>query len=600
MAILHTTGTKLEIEAPVVPLNRSFLFSIGFVFIIAMHFFTQNPGGSGLALSFNPATWIGLSVTFAIGLYQLATNHQLRYSRLTIGLIISCILLTIPELYPDSNIDESITRLTGLWAGMLFFVLLQQFHFSNKQKQRILWFIVIAVAIESLFGYFQYLFLQPGNYFGYDTVVNRPYGIFQQPNVMASFLATGLALSGYLLARQPFKYQTKISTVTLLYVTPALTVPLLIVLASRTGWLGAAISIFILLPYLYYHSSVKRFAGWGSSIIVGILLGMLLAISFSGGVGEKNVLEKAKLDSPRFDIYAQTIDMFVEKPFTGYGYGKFEPSYLLYTARQHQLNPNYPPGTPSLSHPHNELLYWAVEGGLVPILGILLAASMILIRIYHGKKGTRLAVFALFVPIVLHTQLEYPFYHSSIHWIIFVILLFWVDQRTAIYQTLPFSEISKALLRIASLMLPIVTAFYMASALHSNYVLTKFEHTVPPNPEILSEVTNPVVWKDRLDWDIYSTYLKIGLVSKDAKFIQPYIDWSLKVIKRKPRAAFYINLIIAYQGLGEDRKAKEIQTEAEYLFPKQDFTKVKYLPPSAGVIPVKQHGPQVKNEGQAK
>ena len=400
---------------------------------------------------------------------------------------------------------------------------------------------------------------------------------------MASFLATGLALSGYLLARQPIKYQNHISAVTLLYLLPAITLPLLIVLASRTGWLSAVIAIFMLLPYLYYHSSVKRFAGWSASIIVGVMLGFIIAFSFNGGASEKTIAEKAKLDSPRSYIYRQTIDMFIERPFTGYGYGKFEPSYLLYTARQHQLNPSYKPGLPSLNHPHNEALYWAVEGGIVPVLGILLAAGLVLLRIHRGKKGTRLATFSLFVPIVLHSQLEYPFYHSAIHWIIFVILLYWVDQRSALYKTRPFSELTKALIRIASLVLPIITSFYMVSALHTNYILTKFEKSNPPNPEILNRASNPVVWKDRLDWDIYSTYLKIGLIQKESKFIQPYIDWSQQIIKRKPRPAFYTNLIIAYKGMGEERKADEIQTEAKYLFPLKDFSNVKYLPASAGV-----------------
>ena len=53
--------------------------------------------------------------------------------------------------------------------------------------------------IQALFGYFQYFFLEAGNMFGYNTKANRPYGIFQQPNVMASFLATGFVLSAYLL-----------------------------------------------------------------------------------------------------------------------------------------------------------------------------------------------------------------------------------------------------------------------------------------------------------------------------------------------------------------------------------------------------------------
>ena len=116
----------------------------------------------------------------------------------------------------------------------------------------------------------------------------------------------------------------------------------------------------------------------------------------------------------------------------------------------------------------------------------------------------------------------------------------------------------------------------MLSALHTNYVLTKFELSKPKNPDILKQVTNPVVWKDRYDWDIYSTYLNIGLYKADPSLIQPYIDWSLEIIKSKPRPAFYSNLILAYQGLGEESKAEQIRSEANFLFPNRDFSKVQY------------------------
>ncbi|POF58015.1 ligase, partial [Vibrio vulnificus] len=116
----------------------------------------------------------------------------------------------------------------------------------------------------------QFLWLKPGNWMGYDTLSNRPYGIFQQPNVMASFLATGLIISGYLLARQPHKYNKHLSEITLLYLIPLLTVPLIVVLASRTGWLAAMIATLLLLPYLYRFGTKIRFWGWLGSIILGL------------------------------------------------------------------------------------------------------------------------------------------------------------------------------------------------------------------------------------------------------------------------------------------------------------------------------------------
>lgn len=582
MATIHVAGTKLAQPTPKLPLIKPFLASLGAVYILAMHFFMPNPGGSGLALSFNPTTWLLLSISIAIGLYQLGTQGILRYNKLTIGFFICCIAITVPVLYPNSNIDLTIGKLAGLWAGYILFVVLQQFRFSNKQKQRLLWFITIGVFIEALFGWFQYLFLEPGNLFGYDTAQNRPYGIFQQPNVMASFLATGLITSGYLLTRQRVKYQSKVSEVTLLYLMPFVTIPLLVILASRTGWLSTILAILCTLPYLIRYATKKRCWGWIVSGLLGIGLGLTPSLISS----DSNTLseQKMNLDGPRQYTFPQALDMFIEKPFTGYGYGKFETEYIVYTARQHQLNADYKPGLESMDHPHNELLYWGVEGGLLPLLGILIAAILILYRIYQTKKGTRLALFALFIPIVLHTQLEYPFYHSAIHWITFIILLYWVDQRVNKYRTFELSFISQTALRVLSLIIPILTSFYMLSAIHTNYVLTQFERSNPKNPDILDQVSNPIVWKDRYNWDIYSTYLNVGLFTQDAKLIQPYIDWSLNIIKDKPRPAFYNNLILAYQGLGETEKAEQIRNEAQFLFPNRDFSKIQYIPPDIDAL----------------
>ncbi|WP_194439113.1 PglL family O-oligosaccharyltransferase [Vibrio fluminensis] len=584
MATIHLTGTQLEPKAAKLPLIRPFLASIGAIYILAMHFFMPNPGGSGLALSFNASTWLAFGSSLAIGLYQIGTEGKLRYNKLTIVLFISCLMMTAPVLYPESSVELSLNRLTGLWMGLLLFVILQQFRFSNRQKQRLLWFIVIAVAIQACFGWVQYLLLQPDNIFGYNTTTNRPYGIFQQPNVMASFLATGLAISGYLLSRQPIKYQRKLSDVTLLYLMPLLTIPLLIVLASRTGWLGAAIAVAAVLPYLYRFATHKRIAGWSLSALIGVMVGLVMPLMTHSDSSTNLIEAKANFESARSYMYPQALDMFIEKPFTGYGYGSFEADYTLYTARQHQLNPSYHVGLPGMDHPHNELLFWGVEGGLLPVLGIMLAALFMLLRMYQAKHGTRLAMFGLFVPIVLHSQLEYPFYHSFVHWITFIILLYWVDQRSNSYREASFSKLSQIALRVMSLVVPILTSVYMVTALHSNYVLMKFELSNPKDPQILERVSNPIVWKDRYDWDVYSTYLNIGLITHNPEFIQPYIDWSLKIIKDKPRPAFYNNLIMAYQGLGEDKKAEQIRSEAKFLFPKKDFDKVQYIAPNIDAL----------------
>ena len=576
MAILLLSGTKLEPQAPVVPLNKAFIYAIALIYIYAMHFFMSNPGGSGLSLSFNDTTWIAVSIASGIGLYQLGNNLKLRYSKLTIGLFIACVLMTIPVLYSNASLAESSLRLVGLWSGWGFFLLLQQFRFSNKERQRLLWLIIIATLMEAIFGLYQY-FGAPERTDGTLRFL-RPYGIFQQPNVMASFMATGFVLAGYMLARQPQKYNRRIVEISLLYITLFVSTLLLVVLASRTGWLALLLTTLLLIPYLYKYAPRRRLVTWLAIIVLGITSG-LSAVHIQGNAGF--VINKADLQSPRRYTFPQTLDMVIEKPFTGYGYGKFESEYLLYTARQHQLNPTYHAGLPSMDHPHNELLYWAVEGGLLPIVGIFIAVGFVFIRLYHTKKDTRLALFALLVPISLHTQLEYPFYHSTAHWITFLILLYWIDQRSAKYRYRAFHHWIKAGLRILSLLVPLLTTAFMVTALQTNYVLIRFERLAPHDPALLNKVTNLYVWQDRYDWDVYSTYLEMGLQQHEAKYIQPFIDWSLGIIKRKPRPEFYKNLIIAYQSIGEASRAEQIRAEAKFLFPEVEFDSVQYVDPAS-------------------
>ncbi|MGF1765072.1 PglL family O-oligosaccharyltransferase [Aliivibrio kagoshimensis] len=581
MSLLLTKGTQLEPEYINAPLNKPFFVAISFLFLITMHLFQPNPGGSGLNLTFNSASWIPLSIAIAIGLYHTAKQKLLRYSKFTVGLFAVCLMLTLPLMFSDAILSIATPRLIALWAGFFFFVTLQQFTFSNRQKQQLLWLVVLAVCIESLLGYVQFLLLKPSNFLGYNTIINRPYGIFQQPNVMASFLATGLAIASYLLARQPIKYDRHPFSLLMLLLTIISTIPLIVVLASRTGWLSSILVLLMITPYMWRFTNKRRFCLWVSALLIGLCSSIALVqysqlnIEAKGdGFTEQTLLHKSNLQSSRSYIYPQALDMILEKPLTGYGYGRFESEYTLYTAKQHNLNTNYHPGLPALDHPHNELLFWAVEGGVVPILGLLLAFGLIVNRIMKTQRYTRLAILALFIPIAIHTQLEYPFYHSVPHWVTFILLLFWLDQLSCKRRKISITPPTMVSLRLLSLIIPISVSYYMFSVIHTNEVLTRFETTKPVQPDILFEVTNSNFWQDRFNWNIYSTQLKIGIQQNKPELIQPYIDWSEALIKSKPRPAFYKNLIIAYEGLGKVSQAEDIRAEASYLFPLDDFSEV--------------------------
>lgn len=579
MTVLHVKGTRLAEQGISKPMVKPFLASLGFLFLLAMHYFQHNPGGAGLNLPFNAMSWIPFSFAIAFGLLEICRQRVWRYSRLTLVLFVCCLLLTIPVLFPQANSATALPRLIGLWAGFLFFVGLQQFAFSHKQRQRLLWLILLGVWLEAGFGWVQFLWMEPGNPIGYNTLENRPYGIFQQPNVMASFLATGLVLSAYLLARLPM-YRGKWSWLQLiLLLTPVVTLPILVVLSSRTGWLGAAVGVVLMIPYLRRFAAKAQWRMW----LLMVVMGLSVSWQVNQHTGWAPKEERLSLISPRAMHIPQAVNMFLAKPLSGYGYGRFETSYVTQTAQWHHQDPSKPYGMPSLDHPHNELAYWAAEGGILPLLGLLLAAAAVFLKIRKARAGTQLALVGLFLPITLHTQLEYPFYHSLPHWVMFIILIYWVDNLTAKYYRRQVEYVLS--IRGLVLILPVLTTGFMTTTLYSGHQLTQFETRQPANIDYLLKVNNPWAWQDRFEWDLHVTQLQVGIATANPALIQTYIAWARQKALIWPRPTLYQNLIAAYQHLGETALAEQVQQEARYLFPGQIFAPAaKAEPVTSGAV----------------
>ena len=80
-----------------------------------------------------------------------------------------------------------------------------------------------------------------------------------------------------------------------------------------------------------------------------------------------------------------------------------------------------------MDHPHNEILFWTVEGGIIPLLGILFIVGSFLNIVWKAKKNRAWSYLVLLLPITIHLQLELPFYISAIHWFTFIFLTFIVD-----------------------------------------------------------------------------------------------------------------------------------------------------------------------------
>ncbi len=527
-----------------------------------MHFFMHNPGGAGLYLPFNAWGWIFASLMICLGLWHITSKGELVSSRLLQVWGGAIVLMLLPMAWSDATLrDYALPRLGGLVGGGLFLFSLYQFRLAAKTRQQLLTLMLVAIAIEMTLGLVQYYLLTPGNWLGYDTKANRPYGIFQQPNVMASFMATGLSLAAWLNTLNQHRWLKVLQG----YVIVG-SVVLLIVLQSRVGQLGGILALLMMLPWLKRNHALKVTL---SCVLLGVLFGLA---SLYGVEGVKRGLSVYQSGGYRTIYWSYALHLLSQHPFTGWGYGSFESVFLHNYMADKLLNPAMPQIEYNLDHPHNELLYWAVEGGILPVIGLLVMGAAVIWRVVGQSWSHGLALLALVVPITLHTQVEYPLYHSIAHWIFLLMLVWYIDETCgadAARGIAVYRYPHKLLLRFLAVSIPLFIVPFMLTALHTAWVVTKYERGGYKEPSLLLDIINPMAWLTRVEFDVNAVRLMVGLQTQNKTELEAYLAWGQDFVRHTPRANIYANMVVALNALGRPDEARNLRAEALRWYPKE-------------------------------
>lgn len=534
--------------------------------LLGMHFFMHNPGGAGLYLPFNAWGWVFASLMIGMGLWQVTLRQHITFSPLQAALWFGALLLLLPMAYPGFELkDYAIPRLLGLFAGLLFLFGFYQWRLTRQQRDRLFYLILIAIAIEALLGLVQFYLLTPGNWIGYDTKVNRPYGIFQQPNVMASFMATGMALAIWLELRS----DDSRALMGLRYGVIFSTVLLLVVLQSRVGQLGGFLALLMLLPQLRQQRKIRLILGL---VFLGIILGLLSQYLMAG---VKRGLEIYQSGGMRSIYWPYALKLVSEQLWTGWGYGSFESVFLYHYMADKAMNPAMVQIEYNLDHPHNEFLYWAVEGGLAPMLGMLIMGGALLWRLSCAPGKNAMAMLALVTPVLLHSQTEYPFYHAIVSWWLLLTLIYLIDAEVEEANVATRSETTWwewvyrpwFLLRFMAVTIPLLVVPFMLTALHTAWVVTKYERGGYKEPTLLLDIVNPMAWLTRVEFDVNSVRLMVGLQTNNKAELEAYLEWGQAFVRHTPRANIYANMVVALNALGRMDEANTMRREALQLYP---------------------------------
>lgn len=538
---------------------RLFMMIAALYWLGGMHIFMHNPGGSGFYLPFNMVGWLFASLLIGVGLWHVTLSQTLVLSRaqgwLWAGLVVLCIPLFA---HPEVPVDAGAPRLIGIAGGLLLLFALTQLRLTASQRLLMLYLLLGAVAVEALFALVQYFLLTPGNWIGYNTLTNRPYGIFQQVNVLASFLATGMGVALFLIWHDR-ELSIRNAKGWLAYFVIFSSVFLELVIRSRAGMLGA-FSVLVVLLTVFGRERRRDQLQVLLTISLSVLTYFFIMSLHSGG----RSLQEFISPQTRWIYWRESVDLLLAHPILGVGYGLFEGAFMS-SYYSKDLNFSGIGLIVNLDHPHNEILYWLVEGGLVALAGLLLLAFgwWSMLRRHAGRL--RWALFILPFPLLFHAMVEYPFYHSVAHWFALIWLLWFTEAQTEHYQTCELQN--WLLLRALALLIPLLTVPYMLTGLQTAYLVTQFERGGLKEPALLDRVVNPLPWYSRFLYDVMTLRLMYGLQSNNSAELEAYAVWAKEFVRLMPRANVYSNLTMVLDRLNRPEEAQQWRAEGRRLFP---------------------------------
>lgn len=488
------------------------------------------------------------------------------------------VLLVLPLIYPPGFwLSEATHRIVGLGIGLLYLFSCLQLRFDRRT---LLWTINILLLffVIQAFIALQQLFI-PGSAW-VPLYGKRIYGTFFQPNVLASFIATGLALAlmlfllpAFSLVRAEYERLRLTGLAIILVVFSAL----LVWGQSRAGWLGGIMVLLLCIGRfgrVYPTGSALACAAIFSGVLIG--LGGL----WFGGETIMSISHEQS-NQARWTMLRDTLSMIAEKPLLGWGYGSFE-----YTFQHFRINQVPPTKVTEIArHPHNEILLWVVEGGVAALIGwafILFGAFRV---VYKGRiqdreafaagspqAGLPTALCIALVPIAIHFQLEYPFYQSALHYFVFILLFAMADRLSHGSDARPerashISPLIATLLSSMALAAAVATGF----ALKSKRAITQTE--VYAMEDITPLKTLPALsrwlFHERIIFDEQVNALLTYNRTHDEQLLEQYRQWAQDYLNRRIDKNVYASLISILRHQGQLASAEHYRCDAARFFPRE-------------------------------
>ncbi|HHI2554920.1 TPA: O-antigen ligase family protein [Klebsiella aerogenes] len=548
-----------------------------------MHLPLRSGGGWGTDLPVNllGAGVVGLSLA---GVWLWLPGPGGRLSRPDGLLLAGAGLMSLPLLWSPSALARmsALPGVAAMWGLVLFFMLLRRCRLAAAHTLCLLSLLAAAGGMQALYVMTE-LYAPVGwlpemarllvtKYGRYGT------GVFGQANVTASFLAMTLGVMLLLAGLRAAAFTDRRAErwrQGLLGAGMVLTCTALVLLKSRTGWLGG-LAVIAGMAVLLRHPALRAAGQARRRLLVLPLAGILLGVALMHVSPAQALREHDGSNRQRWLTLKETVAMMRDHPLAGFGAGSYESAYQAHVAAL----PGGNPGSEMMNFPHNELLFRYAEGGLPALAGALLW-GLAWLGLWRGRPDLlRPGILLATVPVMLHIQLEYPLFYSVPHGLALLMLMAlaapplpgrapdgadgfrYGGGRVAI-------RLRGTLLRLLPALLLAAGALSCLQALRVQPVLDRFEDTarVPPSPAQLRHLTVPWLLQPRWQHDLSLLRLVTFRTDHDPAGLQAFTRENAQWLAVYADADGYRNQVAVLRYLQQPQQAQAWQDRAQRMFP---------------------------------
>ena len=531
------------------------------LFAVAPLYYQPNWGGRGLELPFNFATWAVAVLLIACITIIVTLRKTLYLPRGFLFFISIPVIIFLNGLIMGASQPAAfLFREMYIWGGLLYFFALFQFRLKPGQVDWILLLIVLTTIIHSALGVLQIFFTDViGNWYA-TSDDGAPRGVFQQRNAQATFLVTVLAMAMYLLSR-PIAGRFSYWVSGLVILSVAINSFVIVYSGSRVGLLASVALLLILVIF-------RRRQFLNNKILVVLAFVALTsgALLGQGGFEDRAADRPVSLEEgSRLTMYSIALELVAQKPLQGHGIGNFLRVWNLQSGDYFARNPEAILPT-YLDHPHNELVFWMIEGGLIIVSGILATIFYVFYCIFRCGLQRGAGYTAMLLPITLHAQVEQPFYLSSVHWFLWLFLLFMVMRHRVIKLNVIVSDAATRLIQATSLVASLGVLYFLLSTARAQVDITAY----------LSQAAKPPylqVALDNLYFRFYAEELAMrsrlyqGINTENSEQVRQYLEWSAERAAIHPKLKLFEDMINAYVYLEDDVSRCNVIDTAIRMYP---------------------------------